>query len=266
MTQYKVVFSDVDGTLLNTENELTQLTQKAIGKLKERKIPFVIVSARSPSGIYHILEENDFRSPIIAYSGALILDEERKPLHQHAMTYGQAKAVLDYIEGHRLDASWGVYSVDDWIVKVKDDPRVKTEEDAVKAQAREGTMDSLPKDAMVHKILCMCGPGKILGIEQQLKKAFPELSIVKSSEILLEVMAGGVNKAKAVRWLCGFWGVDIREAIAFGDNYNDLEMLEAAGYGTAMGNAPEDIRKKVGRVTKDNDHDGIYYALEELGL
>ena len=89
---------------------------------------------------------------------------------------------------------------------------------------------------------------------------------VKSSEILLEVMAGGVNKAKAVRWLCGFWGVDIREAIAFGDYYNDLEMLEAAGYGTAMGNAPEDIRKKVGRITKDNDHDGIYYALEELGL
>ena len=43
-------------------------------------------------------------------------------------------------------------------------------------------------------------------------------------------------------------------------------MLEAAGNGTAMGNAPEDIRIKVGRVTKDNDHDGIYYALEELGL
>lgn len=70
----KIVFSDVDGTLLNSRHELTPLTEQAIRTLKEQEIPFVIVSARSPSGINSILTEYDFRCPIVSYSGAVIMD------------------------------------------------------------------------------------------------------------------------------------------------------------------------------------------------
>lgn len=58
---------------------------------------------------------------------------------------------------------------------------------------------------------------------------------MKSSETLLEVMEYGVTKAKAVRTLCDFFGIDIRDTIAFGDNYNDVDMLEAVGHGVVMG-------------------------------
>lgn len=62
---YKIVFSDVDGTLLNSEHKITPLTERVIKDLKNRGIPFVIISARSPSGIYPILEEYRLRCPIM---------------------------------------------------------------------------------------------------------------------------------------------------------------------------------------------------------
>ena len=90
------------------------------------------------------------------------------------------------------------------------------------------------------------------------------MNTVRSSPILLEIMDLGVNKAEAVKILCEHWKSDVRETIAFGDNYNDMEMLQAVGCGVAMGNAPKDIQEKFEYVTKDNDHDGIAYMLEML--
>ena len=78
-------------------------------------------------------------------------------------------------------------------------------------------------------------------------------------------MAGGIHKARAVEWLCRFWGISPRETLAFGDNYNDLEMLQLCR-GAAMGNAPEEIRQKAEYVTADHDHDGIYRLLKELSI
>ena len=71
----KIIFSDVDGTLLNSSHKVLPGTVYAIRELKKKGIPFVIISARSPSGIRPILQENHFTCPMISYSGALILDE-----------------------------------------------------------------------------------------------------------------------------------------------------------------------------------------------
>lgn len=261
---YKAIFSDVDGTLLTSSQQITRLTRVAISRLQEKGIPFVIVSGRSPSGIYSILNEYDICCPIISYNGGLILDEKRNTLYQWGIDQQRAGMIINYIEAERFDLSWNIYSQDEWLVKDKQDDRIIFEENEVKAQAKQGSIDSLPVGAKVNKILCICNPEKILDIEEKMTKRFPDCSIVKSSETLLEVMEYGVTKAKAVRTLCDFWGIDIRDTIAFGDNYNDVDMLEAVGYGVVMGNAPEEIKKKIGRVTLDHDHDGIYHALAEL--
>ena len=76
----RAVFSDVDGTLLNSAHRVTPRTGEWIHRLTNMDIPFVIVSARSPSGIYPIMRRNDFRSALIAYSGALIMDADRNIL------------------------------------------------------------------------------------------------------------------------------------------------------------------------------------------
>ena len=111
----KIVFSDVDGTLLNSEHKLTALNREAIRRLEEQDIPFVIVSARSPSGIYSILKEYDFRCPIVSYSGALIMDTDGKVLYHEGMPVSEAVKIVRYIENSRLPVTWNVFSYDQWI-------------------------------------------------------------------------------------------------------------------------------------------------------
>ena len=119
---------------------------------------------------------------------------------------------------------------------------------------------------MVDKILCMCDSEYMSPSETLLRKYFPELSIARSSDSLLEIMAGGINKAEAVRYLCDLRKIPLTSTIAFGDNYNDLEMLEAVGCGVLMGNAPSELQKHFSFVTKSNDQDGIFQAFKELGV
>ena len=176
----------------------------------------------------------------------------------------QAIAFIEYMEDCRMDLSWCVYSLDEWIVKDKSDPRIIHEENEVKAQAMQGTVDSAANDE-INKILCICGPGKIWEIESKLKEKFPQYSIVKSSDILLEIMESGITKETAVRTLCSLWDIPLSNAAAFGDNYNDVEMLEAVGSGILMGNAPEELKKRIPMQTEDNEHDGIYAALVKMG-
>lgn len=261
----KIIFSDVDGTLLNSEHKITPLTEKAIKSLKVKGIPFVIVSARSPSGIYPILEEYGLICPIIAYSGALIQDEDRNILFHKGMKKSLAKRIIKYVEDSGFDMAWSVYSVDEWIVKDKNDPRIVKEERIVKAQAMQGSVDTAADD-QISKILCICDPAQVLEIEGRLKAVFPECSIVRSADFLLEIMEQGITKAAAVERSCAMWGIPLRDAVAFGDNYNDVDMLETVGCGFLMGNAPAPLRERIRSVTEDHDHDGIYHALVKKKL
>lgn len=265
MKKGTIVFTDIDGTLLNTEHRITEKTRYAIQELKKKEIPFVIVSARSPSGIYPILEDCGCNCPIIAYSGGLILNEKREILFHKGMHKDLVKRMICFMEEEHFDLSYCIFSIDDWVVKDRTDPRIREEERIVRAQSREGTIDSI-QDHQINKILCICNPKQIGEIEQKLKQAFPECSIAKSSDYLLEIMESGITKATAVHQLCQLWGYDVKETIAFGDNYNDVEMLKEVGTGWLMGNAPKELKQEFQNITEDNDHDGIYYALMQMKL
>ena len=257
---YRIVFSDVDGTLLTSRHTVSPKTQQALLALT---VPFVIVSARSPAGIAHIMRDYGFCGPMIAYSGALILDAAGQALYQLGMPLAQAAQVVAYLDTLPEDAAWNVYAGDGWFVKDRRHPRVAAEERIVRAQARQGTVQSVA-GPMVHKILCMCSPAQNAAVQAALRTRFPQLSIMQSAPDLIEIMAAGVSKANAVRRLCAALGVSPQQAIAFGDNYNDVDMLHAVGCGVVMGNAPADIRAQFAHVTADHDHDGIALALAAL--
>lgn len=102
--------------------------------------------------------------------------------------------------------------------------------------------------------MCISDPDTTVRIERDLKSKFSQLSIVKSSDILLEIMAAGINKATAIRDFCSIMHFDVNNAIAFGDNYN-------------MENAPIALKKKLENkliITLSNDNDGIYNILKKI--
>lgn len=262
----QAVFSDIDGTLLTSEHVVSPLTRSAIHTLTEQGVLFTISSARSPSGIRPIIEKNNFHCCVIAFSGALILDEAQNILYEKGMTISDASKIINVIEKECPHVTWNVFTAEDWIVKGRTDPHVIHEETVVETISREGSLHSLSNTAMVDKILCMCDPEYMPQSETLLRKYFPELSIARSSDSLLEIMAGGINKAEAVKYLCDLRKIPLTSTIAFGDNYNDLEMLETVEHGVLMGNAPSELQKRFSFVTKSNDQDGIFQALKEFGV
>ena len=103
MSTYKVVFSDIDGTLLTSEHIVSTATIEAIASLQDKNIPFVIISSRSASCIYPILEKHHFQCPIVACGGAWIEDMNGRILSNEGEIAGYAKEITDYIpEGLRF--------------------------------------------------------------------------------------------------------------------------------------------------------------------
>ena len=86
---------------------------------------------------------------------------------------------------------------------------------------------------------------------------------MRSSPNLVEIMQAGVSKESGIRTMLEYYGLTAKDALAFGDNYNDLEMLQFAGTSVAMGNAPDDVKKAASRVTESNEEDGIWAFLKE---
>ena len=261
-----IVFSDVDGTLFSTQRKVTPLTREAILALQKRGIPFVITSGRSPSGVYPILADYGFNCPLVLYNGALILDEERNVVFHQGIEKPDDRAMVDYLENCGIDLTWCVYSLDQWIVKDSSDPYIKREEEIVRTFTVQGNVDTAEAD-QISKILCICDPADTDRLEKVMQEAFPRFSIAKSCDKMVEIMAEGVTKATVVHELSKLWDVPLEDIVAFGDNYNDVEMLEAAGKGFIMANASADLLARFPLHSEgDNDHDGIYHTLKKLNM
>ena len=102
--------------------------------------------------------------------------------------------------------------------------------------------------------------------ESDLAAAYPMLHVVRSAPNLVEIMEASVSKESGIRAMLGHYGLTADDALSFGDNYNDLEMLRFTKTSVAMANAPEDIKKAATDVTKSNAEDGIWWWLKEKGI
>ena len=112
-----------------------------------------------------------------------------------------------------------------------------------------------------NKILCMANPEEISFLKENIHDN--GLNIYPSKPTYLEIMPAKASKTSAINVLQKKFNIDKSEIIAMGDNYNDIDMLEYAGLGIAMGNAPEDVKKHGNDVTLTNDEDGVAAALKK---
>lgn len=259
-----IIFSDIDGTLLNSSHHIGTCTRKKVLALDQRGIPFILVSARMPDGVYLVQKELGTRRPVICYSGGLVLDEEGKALYSCRMKLALAGAAEQLIKKEYPNICCNIYGGNQWVVKDDQNPWVIREETITRSKAEVGDVQSVfAGDGGVHKLLLMGEVEEIAQAEKELKREFPELSVLRSNQNYLEIMDGKVNKAQGVHVLCQYYGISKEEAAAFGDGENDLDMLLAVKYGYVMANALPYVREKVGRVTKSNDEEGIYAVIQE---
>lgn len=262
----RILFSDIDGTLINSRQHIPGRTREKILELDAKGIPFILVSARGPAGVEVIRRELGNRRPFICYSGGLILDADGSALYSKQMEVGLAVEIQGFLEREYPEICCNTYGGDLWVVKDDRNPWVVREEKITRGKSVSGDIrEAFAQAGGIHKFLLMGEPDPISQAELLLRKHYPELSVLKSNDFYLEVMDGSVHKAAGVRYLCDHYRIPVEEAAAFGDGENDVGMLQAVGCGFAMGNAPEDVKRQVNYVTGSNEEEGIWEVIRELG-
>ena len=256
--KYKIVFSDIDGTLLNSQHQISANTKQAIQRIVAKGIPFILVSARPPSAmtVYTQQLNSDL---LISYGGALILDEQSAPIYSVTLTEADLAKLNEKLTACGA-LSVNYYSYYQWFANDLKSPWVINESQITQLQPQQ-TPKELPP---IHKMLLMGEAATIETLEKQLQTEFPHLYIHRSKATYLEVMNQQASKANAVRFIHRQLNIKQEETVAFGDNFNDLDMLEYAGLGVAMANAPLEIQQRADYVTASNDEEGIAQVLNLL--
>ena len=164
------------------------------------------------------------------------------------------------------DITINYYTGRRWFVE-EIDKRVQFEMDITGATAEVKRFDELlSENILPNKILIICEPPTCEEMERELRKKFLALNVVRSAPYLLEIMDKSVSKATGIEVLLKHYGYTIDEAIAFGDNYNDVEMLRYIPQSVVMANAPDAVKKLAFAVTDSNEVGGIYTYLAKIGV
>lgn len=259
----KIIFSDIDGTLINSDFKVTEKTKSAIGQAINQGMTFVPVSARMPEAIKPIIDTIGIKTPIISYNGALVQTEDDETITSIPMETEIALELCHFIQKNHPQIAWNIYSYHDWYGMDRSNDWIQREEEIVGVLSHEAELSALEDLEAVHKVLLMGNPDLIAPLEISLKELYPDLSIAKSAPYFIEIMAPGIRKGEAVKTFADYLSVAIEDTIAFGDNFNDLDMLQTVGKGFVMSNGPKEVQDAIGNITADHNHDGIALVLSD---
>lgn len=268
MNEYKILCLDIDGTLLNSKHQITEKTKIAIGKVaKDKNLPVILVSARMPKGIFFLGEELGLTAPIICYSGALIMDYNKNIILNHYIEVSYIKRIHAIMKSYNISMS--LYKDDEWYSE-KQDEWIQQEEVITNLTASIGDYQELFSswgNTGCNKILCMGAEEEIIGLKKELVSIFDqELAIYLSKSTYLEIMPKNSSKTAGIGVLLEKYNLDAQALMTIGDNYNDIDMIEFAGLGIAMENAPAEVKSYAKHITKSNDEDGVAWAIEKYIL
>ncbi|MVX63823.1 Cof-type HAD-IIB family hydrolase [Clostridium chromiireducens] len=262
MKNFKMVCLDIDGTLLNSKHEITEKVKSTINVVaNEKKIPVILVSARMPKGIKFLQKELGIEEPIICYSGALILDKDNDVLAKEFIDVSKLEEIYKLTSKNNIHMS--LYKDDEWYIEELDYwARQESEITNIIPNIInfKELIEKWKKDRLgPNKILCMSKPEEINFLKENIKGI--NLNIYPSKPTYLEIMPTKASKTSAINCLQKKYNIDRSEIVTMGDNYNDIDMLEYAGIGVAMGNAPEEVKIHADDITLTNDENGVAEAL-----
>lgn len=265
MNSYSIVLLDIDGTLVDSKDQVSQNTKQLLHHLEQKGIPVILSSARSPSGVEMVVRQVGLHSPIVCYGGSLLLDDQRSIIQDVGIDREAAVAFKQFAGREFPHVTVSTYMYDIWLVDRLDDPNVQLVGQRNQCTPLVGDLESAVHTVPhVHKLLCMGAPEEITRLQTRAAQAFPNLQFARSGTIYLEVLAKDISKGTALEQLQTYYQVDHSRVVAMGDYFVDVEMLRRAGLGIAMGNAPDAVKAAADQVTASCDEEGVYIALRHL--
>ncbi|APU69187.1 Cof-type HAD-IIB family hydrolase [Christiangramia flava] len=264
---FKIIFSDIDGTLLNENRDVSTYTIETVKKL-QGKIPFILISSRMPAAMRHLQKKLGIEElPLISYNGGLIL-VDGKPISSTEIEMQILQELHDFNLDH--DVHLSLYHQDEWYAPSEDFwtrreiHNTKVSPEILKNEYVISKWNEESKGA--HKIMAMGEEEKIDSISSFLKDHHGDsLHLYRSKPTYLEIAPRQISKLTAVEHLLkSHYSIPLSQSMAFGDNYNDIEMLKGVGMGIAVGNAKPDVLEVAHMVTAPGKEDGVAKSINKL--
>jgi Cof subfamily protein (haloacid dehalogenase superfamily) len=268
----RAVCTDIDGTLLNSKRELSDKTIAAFKSI-DKSIPVILASSRMPSAMTHLQRElGILYQPLICFNGGYVIqykEGEEKPFVCDTVQIPIAicAGIVDLARGTDIHVS--LYHEDNWYAPQQDhwterEARI-TKVDPTIQPITETLADWRENNKGGHKVMCMGHENDIHALETALRKTFGgDLHIYRSKSTYLEIAPRIISKATALQLVLEkFYNLNAFDAIAFGDNYNDIEMIAAAGLGVAVDNARDEVKAVAKEITLKSVDDGVAISLRK---
>ncbi|MEI0703020.1 Cof-type HAD-IIB family hydrolase [Brachyspira intermedia] len=256
----KLIATDLDGTLLNDKKEIGSYTVEILNKLmNDYKIELILSSGRPYEGVknYNKLLKNNNYS--IIFNGACIADKEGKVVYRKTIEENISESIIKLSE--KYDVCIHIYDNGKYIVSKEDFP-IKSYVQKEQSLPAVYGLNNI-RTYIIDKMLIL-GQRDILNkLQEEIDSQFNVHSCF-SGPLSLEITANGANKGNALKWICDNKGISPDNIIAFGDNFNDIEMIEYAGIGVAMSNAEEELKQKANYTTLSNEEDGVGNFLKNI--
>ncbi|WP_071130683.1 Cof-type HAD-IIB family hydrolase [Enterococcus timonensis] len=275
----KAIFFDIDGTLLDSSGHAAQSTKKALELVNKKGILVGVATGRGP---YRLEKQIDHLEMdiYVTYNGQLVYSPKRT-LFAQSFAPETLTQLMNFAEKNQRQMMFGTrYKVlgsrllrfaqsrmaqklfrllPKWFPVVAFRKMVSV----IKKIARPTrfNVETILKTP-IYQVVMLSPMGELA----RLKKEFPDCHFTRSNKLTVDIIPKGGSKILGIKKITEPFGISISEVMVFGDSWNDLEMIQEAGIGVAMGNAPREVQKKADYVTGSNDQDGIYQAFVHFGL
>jgi hypothetical protein len=263
---------DIDGTIAGRSNEINEPVLQAIRSAQAKGIQVAIATGRMYCSALRFHQAVSSTLPLLAYQGAWIQHPATEKIYQHLpVSRSTAEQLLDYFESEALRSLLSVhFYINDqlYVREITSETKIYAQRSGIQPQPVGDLRNTLSNEPT--KILALSDDTAIIdqlwgSLRQQYTPA--ELYLTKSVATFFEATHPAVNKGAAVRYLAEeLLGLQAHNVMAIGDNFNDVEMLEYAGLGVAMGNAPTEVQALAQWVAPTVEQDGAAAAIEAFTL
>ncbi|EJA7360868.1 Cof-type HAD-IIB family hydrolase [Vibrio alginolyticus] len=260
----KIVASDLDGTLLAPNHQLSAYSKETLKALHEKGYTFVFATGRHHVDVASIRRQVGIPAYMITSNGARVHDQEDQLMYSENVPAELVQGVIDTIK-HDQEILIHMYQNDSWLMN-KDDETLRDFHDEftyVLFDEDQAPTDGIAKVFFTH-------PGedheRLVVFENKLREQFGDkLNIAFSTPWCLEVMSAGVSKGHALKAVAKKLDLTLENCVAFGDGMNDVEMLSMAGKGLVMGTSHEKVMKALpnNEVIGSNAEDAVAHYLQE---
>lgn len=266
---YRLLAVDIDGTLVNSRDELTPATREALACVREAGVQIVLATGRRYSRVLPLVAGLGIDLPVVTASGALIKHPaDHRTIFRADFGRDRLCRLLEVIARHKYEAVLYGDSYQhgfDFYCPSERSPQLELDDYYLQNAGCGRPWPRLMRDPPdgVFAGFAAGTRDEMLALARELERALPgELytHVLRSPRYVgyfCEIAPQGVTKWSGVCQLAREWGIAEREICAVGDDVNDLPMIEGAGLGVAMGNAVDEVKRAARRVAPPHDDDGL---------